>query len=242
MNFSTAARGLTEPTDRDDNGRDGKVRDRENSERKAARRCSPSQMRYAESTQSGIESRGFHKRCEMKRLTPLLVGCAAMAGQLALAQDPFDAIRTGCAADAQKLCAGVPSGGGRIVACLREHKDALSNQCKQAAGLEASSGSASAPSAVKAPPPTAKTPEAVVAAPVATPKPSASASKDAAVSGAYLRMKQVQVVAHVVDAKLGAGTVDLPALDLLIPSTWDFKGVVAGNTKEGCFRDLYAMS
>jgi hypothetical protein len=179
----------------------------------------------------------------MKRRTLLLVACAAIAGQVALAQDPLDAIRTSCTGDAQKLCAGVPSGGGRIVACLREHKDALSNQCKQAAGVAANSSSSSAPSAVNASPPAAaKTSSAVGAAPVATPKSSVAASKDAPVSGAYLRMKQVQIVAHVVDAKLGPGTVDLPALDLLIPSTWDFKGGVVGNTIEGCFRDLYAMS
>jgi hypothetical protein len=173
----------------------------------------------------------------MKRLTLVLVGFAAMAGQLAFAQDPLDAIRTACAADAQKLCAGVPNGGGRIVACLREHKDALSNQCKQAAGVAAS------PGAINASPSTAaKTPAAPVAAPVAKPKPSVSTSKVAPGSGAYLRLKQVQVVAHVVDAKLGTGTVDLPALDLLIPFAWDFKSTVAGNTTEGCFRDLYATS
>jgi hypothetical protein len=45
-------------------------------------------------------------------------------------------------------------------------------------------------------------------------------------------MKQVQVIAHVTDPALG-GKVDLPAIDLLIPSTWDFKGGVAANTKEG---------
>jgi len=179
----------------------------------------------------------------MKWLTLSLVVCAATVGQLAFAQAPLDAIRTACAGDAQNLCAGVPWGGGRVVACLREHKDALSNQCKQAAGVPASSGASSAPSPVKAAPPAAgKTSEPVVSAPVATPKSSVSASKAAPVSGAYLRMKQVQVVAHVVDAKLGAGTVDLPALDLLIPSTWDFKGGVVSNTMEGCFRDLYAMS
>ena len=55
---------------------------------------------------------------------------AAQAG----GQPSLDAIRTACADDAQKLCAGVQPGGGRIVACLKEHKDSLSDRCKQAAG------------------------------------------------------------------------------------------------------------
>jgi hypothetical protein len=39
-----------------------------------------------------------------------------------------------------------------------------------------------------------------------------------------------------------AVAVAVPAMDLLIPSTWDFKGSVAGNTTEGCFSDLFAVS
>ncbi|HUI24682.1 MAG TPA: hypothetical protein VL403_01260 [Candidatus Kryptonia bacterium] len=35
-----------------------------------------------------------------------------------------------CAADAQKLCPGVPAGGGRIKKCLREHQADLSDACK----------------------------------------------------------------------------------------------------------------
>ena len=31
-------------------------------------------------------------------------------------------------------------------------------------------------------------------------------------------------------------------MDLLIPFAWDFKGSVVGNTNEGCFSDLYAVS
>lgn len=43
-----------------------------------------------------------------------------------------------CRADAQKLCAGVSPGGGRIVACLRENESKLSPGCQaQLGGLEA---------------------------------------------------------------------------------------------------------
>jgi len=36
-------------------------------------------------------------------------------------------VRTACASDVQKLCAGVPSGGGRILACLKQRKDEVSD-------------------------------------------------------------------------------------------------------------------
>src|SRR5580658_6679626 len=73
---------------------------------------------------------------------------SARAGQSAQAgdQQSLAAIRAACAEDAQKLCATVPPGGGRIIACLKEHKDSLSDRCKQAAGLSANPSSSSAPS------------------------------------------------------------------------------------------------
>ena len=86
----------------------------------------------------------------MKSLTLLLTVCIATAAQSARADDQsaLAEIRAACAEDAQKLCAGVQPGGGRIIACLKEHKDSLSDQCKQAAGLPANSNSSSPPSAV----------------------------------------------------------------------------------------------
>src|SRR5208282_4597216 len=72
----------------------------------------------------------------------------ARAGQSAQAgdQQSLAAIRAACAEDAQKLCATVQPGGGRIVACLKEHKDSLSDRCKQAAGLAANTNSSPVPS------------------------------------------------------------------------------------------------
>ena len=83
----------------------------------------------------------------MKSLTLLLVICTATATHSALADDPQAAIRAACADDAQKLCAGVQPGGGRIVACLKQHKDSLSDQCKQAAGVPVNPASGSGTSA-----------------------------------------------------------------------------------------------
>jgi hypothetical protein len=82
----------------------------------------------------------------MRSLKLLVVVCIATVTPTALAQDQMAAIRAACADDAQKLCAGVQPGGGRIVACLKEHKDSLSDRCKQAAGLAAKPASISSPS------------------------------------------------------------------------------------------------
>jgi len=170
---------------------------------------------------------------------------SARAGQSAQPgdQQSLAAIRAACAEDAQKLCPGVQPGGGRIVACLKEHKDSLSDRCKQAAGLTANPSNSSAPSSSSASPASETPASSAPAAPsaVATSAAKSSHGADAALKGSYLRMKQVQVIAHVADPALG-GKVDLPTIDLLIPSAWDFKGSVAGNTTEGCFSDLYAVA
>src|ERR1700730_4064996 len=104
----------------------------------------------------------------MRRLTLLLFVCAATAAQSALADDQpsLAAIRAACAGDAQKLCAGVQPGGGRVVACLKEHKDSLSDRCKQAAGLPVNQGGGSAPA------PASGSPSGAANAPATSPAPS----------------------------------------------------------------------
>jgi hypothetical protein len=73
---------------------------------------------------------------------------ALAAAAPALAQDPMahvaDAPATAggragghgamkaCKADHDKYCAGVEKGGGRIMACMKEHADKLSPGCKSA--------------------------------------------------------------------------------------------------------------
>jgi Cysteine rich repeat len=93
----------------------------------------------------------------MKRLAWLIFYCAAAAAPNARADDSaaMAVLRAGCADDANKFCAGVQPGGGRILACLRDHKDSLSDQCKQAAQQAAGmSGSPLPPSNPPSPPTT----------------------------------------------------------------------------------------
>jgi len=46
--------------------------------------------------------------------------------------DHRGAIHQACQADIDKLCAGVQPGGGRIMQCMREHQDQVSDGCKSA--------------------------------------------------------------------------------------------------------------
>ena len=55
-------------------------------------------------------------------------------------QEAVAAARAACETDIQKLCAGVQPGGGRILVCLKQHKDQVSDGCKQAV-IKATKGS-----------------------------------------------------------------------------------------------------
>jgi hypothetical protein len=98
-----------------------------------------------------MESKDTLTQYAVKQLRKAAMLCLALASmcllwpQSAHGQD-LAAIRAACTADAKKFCAGVQPGGGRVVACLKEHKDELSDQCKKAAGLPVGSGGSSASS------------------------------------------------------------------------------------------------
>lgn len=48
--------------------------------------------------------------------------------------------RAACETDIQKLCPSVQPGGGRILACLKQHKDQVTDGCRQAV-IKATRGS-----------------------------------------------------------------------------------------------------
>jgi Cysteine rich repeat len=67
--------------------------------------------------------------------------CLAAMAHSSLADQPpsptpspeaINEARAACATDIQTLCSGVQPGGGRIFACLKEHKDKVSDGCKKA--------------------------------------------------------------------------------------------------------------
>src|ERR1700731_4404843 len=123
----------------------------------------------------------------MVKLRVLLVICAATAMHCAPAngQQTVAALRAACADDAQRLCAGVQLGGGRMVACLKEHKDQLSDKCKQAAGVPVNPNSSPAPSASSATPASGtNVPGAGASVPVTSPPSVAAPNVPAAASAA----------------------------------------------------------
>jgi hypothetical protein len=198
----------------------------------------------------------------MRRLVLVLIVSSAGAelSGVVHAQAAIDALRAACADDAQKLCSGVQPGGGRILACLKQHEDSLSGKCKQAAGLGSSPTAAAASGAGPTP---AATPsagtagDAVTAAPSASPR-SSSGSKavagkpahtstasstaaptTASAPGSYLLMKKVSVTGPGPDAAHATQ----PAFAVMVPSNWKFVGNVSlGGGKGGCFSDLFAVS
>ncbi len=134
-------------------------------------------------------------------------------------QPSMAAIQAACAEDAQKFCATVQPGGGRIVACLKEHKVSLSDRCRQAAGLPAKPSGSSAPSAADSP---AK-PSGSAAAPSA---PAADSHvKPAAISKADpepVVFNERWAKRTVVDAQQGG----MNAVDIHLPESWHFEGKI----------------
>jgi cysteine rich repeat protein len=180
----------------------------------------------------------------MRRWTLFLICCASGYAPFATADEAsaLAGLRSGCAGDAQKLCAGVPSGGGRILACLKAHKEEFSAQCKQAAQAanlnnNATSSAAPAPIAPAATSPAASPSGAAASSSAGTSGRTTHAAKES--PGSFLRMKQVQII----DQGMDKVQAPLPAFDLMIPSAWNFKGNVAfGGGQGGCFSDMFAVS
>ena len=168
----------------------------------------------------------------------------------AQANTPLAVLRAGCADDTQKFCANVAPGGGRILQCLKDHRDGLSDKCKQAAQQASGMNNAGpapaapiAPAMPAAPSAAAVSPPPPPGAPPAPPAraPSSSTSgKHGAVAGgtgSFLRLKKVQI-SYAAAANLPEPQ---PGIELLIPATWEFNGWIRQfGGREACFSDSLA--
>ena len=123
-------------------------------------------------------------------------------------------LRAACQTDAQNLCSGTQPGGGRIISCLLQHKDEVSDQCKQAF-MKATQGPAQAPADLQQ-----------------QPGSGAAAQPD---SRRYFRMKRAQI-----DDK---GNNVPAAVRMMIPTTWKLQGSIRPlGGLGGCFADLESIS
>jgi Cysteine rich repeat len=150
--------------------------------------------------------------------------CAQSASQ----SDP----RTACASDIQKLCTGVPQGGGRVLACLKQHKDEVSDGCKKAvlAAMGQSGGAAGSTNPGGGPAPSAASPPATSSPAVPAPKPSAPAAAAKPAPAAKAAPEQVILGEHlvqraVVDTQQGGMT----EVTVYVPKSWNFEGKIEWN-------------
>jgi hypothetical protein len=183
-------------------------------------------LRALQSREVDMKARGIsNASCLLLSLTIFSVSPAraAQSGQ-AGDQQALAAIRAACAEDAQKFCATVQQGGGRIVACLKEHKDSLSDRCKQAAGL-VTNPSSSAPSAASSP----ATPSGSVAGASVSPadphaKPAPAPKGAAANAGAPepVILGERWVKRTLVDSQQGS----MNAVSIHLPESWHFEGKI----------------
>jgi hypothetical protein len=153
-------------------------------------------------------------------------------------------VRAACASDVQKLCPNVPSGGGRIVACLKQHQAEVSDGCKQAiakamGGPAGNTGSgATTPTVPAAPAPTPAPATNPTPPAPATSAPTHGAVTAKAASGSYLLLKKAQIMLNDSDYDKAPS----PAIEMLIPSTWDFQGAVhMYGGKTGCFSESFSV-
>jgi hypothetical protein len=165
----------------------------------------------------------------------------APATQGATPQSLADA-RAACANDVQQLCSGVPTGGGRVIACLKQHQDKVSAGCKQAiikATQGSQGGAGPATSAAPGPVEHEGASSAASAASSAAPQ-RESPPKTTRATGPgnrYFLLKQAQII----DQHAFASQV--PAVYMMIPTDWKFDGkVAAGTGAGGCFADLAQVS
>jgi len=170
---------------------------------------------------------------------------AAFGGEVVWAQSSAGQgaasdVRAACAGDVQKLCANVPPGGGRILACLKQNQDQVSDGCKQAIAkaMGQANGGAGAAPATSTPPadaPPSPSPAPSGAPPAAPKNSQPSTTTKSSSAQHYFLMKQVQLI----DQGLGNGR---PAYDLMIPKDWQFKGWVnVGVAEGGCFADWFSV-
>lgn len=90
-------------------------------------RCDAQVQEFCPDSLAGEERR----RCVMQRMRQFDSPCQQIARQRIMRWKAADGYRLACAADVKRVCPTVEPGEGRILACLQEHEQDLSESCYQ---------------------------------------------------------------------------------------------------------------
>jgi Cysteine rich repeat len=93
----------------------------------AEMRCEAQVLEVCPDSLAGEERR----RCVMQRMRQLDLPCQQIARQHVMRWKVAEGDRLACAADIKRVCLTVEPGDGRILACLQEHEQDLSEACYQ---------------------------------------------------------------------------------------------------------------
>lgn len=186
----------------------------------------------------------------MTRLGLLLALSAAQIPASAQT-DPLNAAKAACGADLQQFCAGVQPGGGRMLACLKEHRVQISAGCKQAVRsvLQGASGGTApdtgqpivggpaAPVSVTPPPAPAAASPAATTQPASTPAPKPSSAHGGSGAARYFELKRLSTTTTITNP--GQPDHVVKVYSLLAPADWKLVGGAHSNPNTGsCFSDL----
>ncbi len=90
-------------------------------------KCDAEVQQYCPDSLAGEERR----RCVMQRFKRLEVSCQQIVKQRLVRWKEADGYKLACAEDVKRVCRTVEPGEGRILQCLQEHEQDLSESCYQ---------------------------------------------------------------------------------------------------------------
>lgn len=90
-------------------------------------KCDAAIQQYCTDSLAGEDRR----RCVMQRFKRLDASCQQIVQEQLVRWKEADGYKVACVVDVKRFCRTVPAGDGRVLQCLQEHEQALSESCYQ---------------------------------------------------------------------------------------------------------------